>query len=39
MDRVDPGDVLRLLDRLDVEVDNHGLIVAADHDAFERLGR
>src|SRR5262245_3734186 len=39
MDRVDPWHLLRLLDRLDVEVDHHGLIVAAHQHAFERLVR
>ena len=37
VDRVDPGDILRLLDRLDVEIDDHRLVVAAHHDALERL--
>ena len=37
MNRVDPGHVLGLLDRLDIEIDDDGLVVAADNDAFERL--
>lgn len=30
MDRVDPGDVFGLLDRRDIEIDHHGLIIRAD---------
>src|SRR5262245_33954197 len=37
VDRVDPGDVFGFLDSLDVEIDDHSFVVAADHDAFERL--
>src|SRR5207302_1527760 len=39
MDRVDPRHVLGLLDRLDVEVDDDRLVVAAHQHAFERLVR
>src|SRR5215468_8606989 len=39
MDRVDPGHLFRLFDRLDVEIDHHGLVVAAHQHAFERLVR
>ena len=31
VDRIDPGDVLRLLHRLDIEIDHHRLAVAAHH--------
>src|SRR5690349_2098162 len=37
MDRVDPGHLFRLLDRLDVEIDDDRLVVAAYQHAFERL--
>ena len=37
VDRVDPGDVFRLLDRFDVEIDHDRLVVAAHQHAFERL--
>src|SRR5262249_15205499 len=39
VDRVDPRNVLRLLGRLNVEVDDDGLVVAAHQHAFERLVR
>src|SRR5262249_6252707 len=39
VDRVDPRNVLSLLGRLDVEVDDDGLVVAAHQHAFERLVR
>ena len=37
MDRVDPGDVFRLLDRLDVEIDHDRLVVRTHQHAFEHL--
>src|SRR5262249_37781319 len=37
MDWIDPGHLLRLLDRLDVEIDHDGLVVAAHQHALERL--
>ena len=38
MRRVDPVDLFRLLDRLDVDVDRHRLVVGAHQHAFQRLG-
>src|ERR1700758_185410 len=37
MNRVDPADLFRALDRLNVEIDDDRLVVAADHDAIERF--
>src|SRR5258708_3102122 len=37
VDRIDPVDGLRLLDRGDVEIDDDRFLVAAHEDAFERL--
>jgi hypothetical protein len=37
MDWIDPCDLLGLLDRLDIEIDNDGFVVAAHEDTFERL--
>ena len=37
MDWIDPCDLLGLLDRLDIEIDNDGFVVAAHKDTFERL--
>ena len=37
MDRIDPAHRFRLLYRIDVEVDDHSLVVGAHHKAFERL--
>src|SRR5882757_6862777 len=39
MDRINPRDLLRFLNRLDIEIDHNGLVVAAHKDAFERLVR
>ena len=36
-DRIDPCDLLGLLDRLDIEIDHDGFVVAAHKDTFERL--
>jgi len=37
MDRIDPRNLLWLLDRLDVEINYDGFVVAAHKDTFERL--
>lgn len=37
MDRIDPRNLLGLLDRLDVEINNDRFVVAAHKDTFERL--
>src|SRR5690606_4268175 len=37
VNRVDPGDLLRLLDRFDVEIDDDRLVVAPYQYAFQRL--
>src|SRR5215212_127155 len=37
VNRIDPGNLLRLLHRLYVEIDDHGLVVAAHQHAFQRL--
>src|SRR3954453_4641998 len=37
VDWIDPGHMLRLLDRFDGEIDHDGLFVAAHQHAFERL--
>jgi len=36
MNRVDPEDCLGALDRLDIEIDHHGLLAAAHHHAGQR---
>jgi len=37
VDRINPADLFWPLDRLDVEIDDNRLVVAAHQDAFERL--
>src|SRR5262245_31599655 len=37
MDRIDPYNLLGLLDRPDVEINHDGFVVAAHEDTFERL--
>ena len=37
VDRIDPAHLLRALNRLDVEIDHDGFVVAAHQHAFERL--
>src|SRR5581483_8787984 len=37
VDRIDPAHRLGLLDRVDLEIDHHRLVVAAHQHAFERL--
>ena len=37
MNRVDPANLLGLLCLIDIKIHNHGLVVAANQNAFKRL--
>jgi hypothetical protein len=39
MNRIDPANLLGLLCLIDIKIHNHGLVVAANQNAFKRLVR